>query len=197
MTTLTFRGGVDGAKECLRRYCSSMVKRKVYGDYWGWVQEYQERGVVHYHVIHCIEDLDNAYELEPSDWRKHKRGNNYVTVASGHLEEELVEPWLAIIPDKSMATVKFNYGGIVECISKPELAGWYLGRYTTKLAQKQLPPGEAPQGRWWWLSPAARPIMGEQEIVTYWPLKKPARFLFDSRRIHGDLDNSHLRNVPL
>ena len=196
MTTLTFQGRVENAKEVFRDFCSRLVARNVLGAEWGWVQEYQERKVVHYHLIHTERALTTAICTGPTRWRVVRRKGRPVSVLAGLAGEYLAEEWMDCLPYVTPEIVRFNTGGICEQIAKPELAGWYLGRYASKMSQKQLPEGEPPNGRWWWLSPAARPIMGEEVIVDYWPFERPHKLLFDARHIDPLLDRARLREVP-
>jgi hypothetical protein len=85
-----------------------------------WVQEFQARGVVHYHVL-C--------QGEPTQAR--------VTVAWARATDAL---------DDAAALL---HAAKVERIASEHAARVYVGRYLGKVRQKVLPPGVDGAGRWW------------------------------------------------
>jgi hypothetical protein len=186
MTTLTFRDRPENAKEALRHWCCRVELFAGPEVAWGWVQEYQQRGVVHYHVLHRQEDLANLDSEAIPVFRAVGHGKAAKTVLSGRLEAFIAETWMNCIGDRSMQTRRFNYGGITEVIKNPAAIGTYLGRYLAKLGQKTLPEGELPQGRWWWLSRAARPIPGEVVTLTSWPYARPHHLVYSHDILFSD-----------
>lgn len=85
-----------------------------------WVQEFQERGVVHYHLL-CEKPI-------------------------GEARVRLV--WCRAINalgDKAA----LRHGVKVESVANPLGARSYVGRYFGKERQKKLPPGVEQAGRWW------------------------------------------------
>lgn len=116
----------DGERNCeiaqrskadLNRFLSCLRKRL--GQYL-WVQEFQARGVIHYHVLceHVVSEAD-------------------VRVV-----------WCRAV-DQLRDEAALRHGVKVEVIRSEVGARWYLGRYLGKGHQKQLPVGVEGAGRWW------------------------------------------------
>jgi len=185
MTTLTFRERPAEAKKALRAFCSSETIKPMLGAAWGWVQEFQERGVVHYHLLHTKEALAGHWEPGDTPWRTVGKGKRARTVLGGLAEQDIAEEWMSATGDNSYKSHRYNFGGITEVMRDPAAAGAYLGNYFSKMGQKQLPEDEPPQGRWWWLHPslAAKPI-GES-ILLEWPFDRPHHLVFDKRKLPG------------
>lgn len=178
-STLTFRVKHRDPKECLRRFLRLALGLDGLTSRYAWVQEYQERGIVHYHVLWCWTDSYFGKQGLIPEWRRlHRRGQD-VFVLGGTQERSLVGAWVQATGDTSDAFWKFQTGGVHERVERPELAGKYLGSYAGKEAQKELPDGEAPAGRWWFLSPAAHPVPRGTTVVTQWKAKKPHRLVYD------------------
>jgi hypothetical protein len=93
--------------------------REELGEYL-WVREFQERGVVHFHVL-AEKELSQARATEA--WAR----------ASGQLEDEAV----------------LRHGVKVDSIKSQGGATRYLGQYIGKERQKELPKGVDGAGRWW------------------------------------------------
>lgn len=104
-------------KEDLNRFLSCV--RVELGDYL-WVQEFQERGVVHYHVL-CEKPITE------------QRVRLVWCRAIGALND----------PKALTHAVK------VEAVANPLGSRSYLGRYLGKERQKKLPAGVDGAGRWW------------------------------------------------
>lgn len=85
-----------------------------------WVQEFQERGVVHYHVL-CEKPIT---------------------------EQRVRLVWCRAI-DALHDQAALAYGVKVEAIANPVGARSYVGRYMGKQRQKSLPAGVSGAGRWW------------------------------------------------
>lgn len=85
-----------------------------------WVQEFQERGVVHYHVL-CERPIS---------------------------EQRVRIVWCRAI-DALHDQASLAYGVKVEAIANPVGARSYVGRYMGKQRQKSLPTGVSGAGRWW------------------------------------------------
>ena len=92
-----------------------------------WVREFQDREVVHYHVIaeHAV-----SQERATEAWCR----------ASGQLNDEAV----------------LRHGVRVDAIRSQGGALAYVARYLGKERQKQLPPGVEGAGRWWGRSRSLR-----------------------------------------
>lgn len=130
LLTLTYRavfaGVEDGirnarivrrSKADLNRFLSCM--RRELGAYL-WVQEFQQRGVIHYHVI-C--------EGEPS-------------------QDRVSLVWCRSIDALDDDSAR-RYGAKVDPIRGEREARVYLGVYVGKQRQKMLPAGVKAAGRWW------------------------------------------------
>lgn len=85
-----------------------------------WVQEFQERGVVHYHLL-----------------SEHAISERRARLAWCRVSEALHDP------------SALRYAVKVEPIANPLGARSYVGRYMGKERQKRLPKGVAGAGRWW------------------------------------------------
>lgn len=108
---------VKSTKRDLNRFLTALRERM--GAYL-WVQEFQQRGVVHYHLL-CERELD---ELTV----------RYVWLRSiGSLEDLAAR----------------RVGAKVERVRSRDGVGKYLGIYVTKGRQKFLPAGVNGAGRWW------------------------------------------------
>jgi hypothetical protein len=130
MLTLTYRAVFAGVEDALRnaeivrrskrdlnRFLSCM--RRELGAYF-WVQEFQQRGVIHYHVM-CESELS---------------------------QERVALVWcrsIGALGDQAA----LKHGAKVDPIRGEREARVYLGAYVGKQRQKVLPPGVAAAGRWW------------------------------------------------
>lgn len=110
-------GVVRRSKRDLNRFLSSM--RRQLGAY-VWIQEFQARGVVHYHVI-----------------------------CEGAVEESRAMVAWCRATDALDDAAALRYAVKVEAIRGERAARHYLGRYLGKARQKLLPPGVEAAGRWW------------------------------------------------
>lgn len=105
------------SKEDLNRFLTCL--RLELGGYL-WVQEFQERGVVHYHVL-CEKPVTE------------QRVRIVWCRATDALDDEAA----------------LRYAVKVERIANPVGARSYVGRYMGKQRQKSLPAGVTGAGRWW------------------------------------------------
>lgn len=105
------------SKEDLHRFLCCL--RSELGPYL-WVQEFQTRGVVHYHVL---SERAVSQERATMAWCR----------ASGQLEDPLV----------------VRHGVRVQDVRHQRAARHYLGRYMGKEQQKRVPDGVDGAGRWW------------------------------------------------
>ena len=101
-----------------------------------WVQEFQGRGVVHYHVL-CEKEIT---------------------------EQRVRLVWCRAI-DALHDPAALRYGVKVEAIRSREGAGSYVGRYIGKERQKSLPEGVHGAGRWWGRSRGLGLLLLE-EVIT-------------------------------
>jgi hypothetical protein len=105
------------SKRDLNRFLT--VMRRKLGAYL-WVQEFQARGVVHYHVL-CEAEVE---------------------------EHDVVLAWCRATDSLDDAAA-LKYAAKVERIDSESRARWYVSRYVGKARQKLLPPGVEAGNRWW------------------------------------------------
>jgi hypothetical protein len=139
LLTLTYHGlGVEGeteearnlriarrAKRDLNRFLSTM--RRDLGRYL-WVMEFQQRGVVHFHLL-CEHEVDAG------------RASLAWCRATGELAD----------------LAAMRHAVRVDNVREQMAARSYVGRYLNKVDQKELPRGVAAAGRWWGSSRGMRP----------------------------------------
>lgn len=105
------------SKRDLNRFLSAM--RRELGAYL-WIQEFQARGVVHYHVV-----------------------------CEGEVSAERVSLSWSRATDALDDAAALKYGAKVDRIEHQAGARWYIGRYLSKARQKLLPAGVEAGKRWW------------------------------------------------
>ena len=127
---------VRRSKEDLHRFLRCL--RREGGDY-VWVQEFQERGVIHYHVL-FVEAV--AQERAAVAWAR----------ASDQAHDEDV----------------LRHGVKVDAVESDRGARGYLSGYVGKGRQKFLPPGVDNAGRWWGRSRSLR-LMELEDVVSFDP----------------------------
>jgi hypothetical protein len=148
-----------GSKGDLNRFLS--VLRREAGAYL-WVREFQDRGVVHYHVL-----------------------------VEGAVSEERVRVvWCRAIGALDDVHA-LRYGTKVEAIQSEKQARWYLGHYVGKARQKELPRGVAGAGRWWGRSRGLE-LAKLDEVVsseggTAWANPARVRVVRSARRFVGSV----------
>lgn len=108
---------VARSKRDLNRFLSAM--RQELGAYL-WIQEFQARGVVHYHLL-------SEHEIEP------ERASVMWCRASGELDDEAA----------------LRHAVRVDAVKSDKASRKYVGRYLGKARQKLLPPGVEAGKRWW------------------------------------------------
>ncbi len=120
-------------KRDLNRFLTCV--RKDVGRY-VWVQEFQARGVVHYHVL--CEGTPTRERLSLA-WLR----------ATGELEDRAAE----------------RHAVRVDTVEDQRDVRWYVGRYLGKARQKSLPDGVELGGRWWGRSRGVE-LQVLREVVT-------------------------------
>jgi hypothetical protein len=157
MATLTFEKQPKDCKAGLAKF-SRGIRREFGADLqWGWVMEFQSRGVVHFHVFFERLAFEARGWLHPAHVEIFRRKGKYVDILRGPAERFIVDLWCSASGEKSDRFVRFQRGGIVEILRSPEAAGRYVAKEASKRQQKRLPEGVDKAGRWWWLSPAGKP----------------------------------------
>lgn len=183
MITLTFRQRPWDCKVPFRRWQGLMPWSKRQDLGWGWFREYQTRGVVHYHVVLGEGVLSEGFGENPLESEFVGRGKYRREVVRGRAEYWIVSRWIEAVGDHSSEFEKFQWGGIVEILRGRDSPARYLGSYASKAAQKKLPPGELPGGRWWYLSRAATPVPRGTFKLWSWPLDYKSRIIWDYRQL--------------
>jgi hypothetical protein len=127
---------VRRSKEDLHRFLRCL--RREGGDY-VWAQEFQERGVIHYHVL-------------------------FVEAVA---EERAAVVWARVI-DQLQDKDVLRHGAKVRAVENDGGARGYVSRYVGKGRQKFLPPGVDNAGRWWGRSRSLR-LMELEDVVSFDP----------------------------
>lgn len=157
MVTLTFPAQPEQPKDALVRWRRAMRDILRPDVQWGWIMEFQTRGVIHYHVFIERSSLLSDGLLWPHCIRRVMRHGRATDLVGGRLEYLCVTRWLACLPVITAEAEAFNWGGIVELMRTPEAAGRYIAKEAGKRHQKKLPEGVEAAGRWWWLNPRFNP----------------------------------------
>lgn len=157
MVTLTFPDQPAHPKEHFARWCRRMRDILSPDVQWGWLMEFQTRGVIHFHVFIERDALSRSGLLWPHCIRRVVRHGRATDLVGGRFEYLCVTRWLEELPGRSPDADAFNWGGIVELLRTPDAAGRYIAKEAGKRAQKRLPEGVEAAGRWWWLNPAFPP----------------------------------------
>lgn len=124
---------VKRSKTDLNRFLSAM--RGELGAYL-WVQEFQARGVIHYHLL--CQGLPSP-ERVGLVWCR----------ATGELDD----------------AAALRHAAKVESVTSERAARGYVGRYLGKARQKVLPPGVAGAGRWWGRSRSLQLVLLEEVVA--------------------------------
>lgn len=178
MAVLTFREQPSNPKEALKYFVRRF--RIEHGDrwQWSWIMEWQNRGVIHFHLFFEQEWLDSlGYKTE-----RIIRHGKPTDICRGNVERWIVETWTRATGDTTSAFRRFQMGGIVEILQSPDAAARYVAKEAGKRQQKQLPDGVEAAGRWWFISRAGKPIPGETITIRYpWPLAY--KYIFDRKKL--------------
>lgn len=132
---------VARSKRDLNRFLTAM--RRQLGAYL-WVQEFQKRGVIHYHLV-CECEL-----FEP--------------------EVKLV--WCRSIDESDDAAAR-KYAAKVDVIRSEGGVRNYLGQYVGKIRQKRLPEGVNGAGRWWGASRSVQLVVLDELVACEMKARKP------------------------
>lgn len=146
---------------------------------YGWVMEYQERGVVHYHLF-LGSDFVGRNGFDRSCWigtgSGHREGE---PVIRGLFDDWLVREWVASVENPSSVFREFQTRGICEPFRSPDAAARYVAKEAGKGHQKALPPDVDGGRRWWWLSDEGRPVKEGTEKLVQWPLGTMVSRVYD------------------
>lgn len=146
---------------------------------WGWVMEYQEREVVHYHIFLGWDWIvGNGYEHRLRT-KTYRRDGKPRTVDCGALNDFFENAWVKAVGNTSEAFLRCQAGGIVEPFKSPDAAARYVAKEAGKKHQKLLPMHIEGGNRWWWLSKEGQPRVHERRAIDGWPLDKIYGFIFD------------------
>ena len=170
MITLTRREQPDNPKRDFDKFTRALRKRFDMNCQWGWVMEYQTRGVVHHHIFLSADFVDRNFNRADIRYRTFTRNGQNTTCVDGFFNSWVIAQWSASTGDTSQAFRAFQEGGIVEVFRLPDAAARYIAKEAGKRCQKQLPEGVEGGHRWWWLSKWGRPIPEGSQRLTHWPL---------------------------
>jgi len=154
---------------------------------WGWFREYQRRGIVHYHYVLGEGVLSQVFDESPLVCEYVGRGKARREVIRGRAEYWIVSRWIEVVGDYSSAFEEFQWGGIVEVLRCRDSPARYLGAYASKAAQKRLPRGELPGGRWWYLSDASKIVPCGTFDLWCWPLDYKSGIIWDYRQFDPNI----------
>ena len=157
MITLTFPAATPDYKKHFNRWKRRMRWFLDRPGGWAWLMEFQQRGVLHFHVFLSSSLFLGGPWLLPRFIQRVRRHGEPTDLVRGPFEHRCVHSWLDGLPGSSPDAERFNWGGIIELFRTPDAAARYAGKEAGKRAQKELPEGEAGFGRWWWASPECKP----------------------------------------
>ncbi len=188
MATLTFRTQPREPKRALNIFSRAM-RNEVGEIQWAWVMEWQERGVIHFHLFFEREWIERVgYFTETVVRHGHE-----TELLRGPIDEWIQAIWCKAVGDRHPDFRRFQAGGIVELLRTPDAAARYVAKEAGKRAQKQLPAGVEAAGRWWWLHPAFKPKPCGTLTIERWPYPKAYHHVFDVEQ----LKRQTFREVPL
>jgi hypothetical protein len=177
MATLTFREQPSQPKVALKKFVRA-VRCEVGSIQWGWIMEFQTRGVIHFHIFFEREWIERiGFFTEPR-----LRHGKTTEVIRGPIDCWISETWRRCAEDDHSRFVAFQSGGIVELLRSPDAAARYIAKEAGKRVQKKLPDGVEAAGRWWWLNPEFKPRpLGVREIpCTSWPWPISYKHIFSN-----------------
>jgi len=185
MATLTFRELILDGRSALAIFQREIKRGPLARVPFAWVREYQERGAVHYHYLFALKELEEIGWLDKANFATRSRKGVERTIVKGPLEQEIVRAWTKATGDDSEEFRRFQNGGIVELFETKTGASKYFASYLGKEHQKTLPAGANVTGRWWFLSPEAKPIPPENVWLTDYPFATPYNTIFDASKLDG------------
>lgn len=201
MITLTFRDAHNKPKKVFKEWQQKQPWCDTDAYCFAWWMEFQRRGVVHFHYILGLDAFAALVRGTPHWWQTYSRGKppQRVDVLRGSPDDWLVGSWSDSVGDTSKPFLALQRGGICEKLRSPEGAGRYAAKYAGKKQQKQLPPDQAPLGRWWYISRKATPQPISVSPLVAYPYPVPYKYLHDGSEItteeeEKEHDIQHSRN---
>lgn len=179
MTTLTFRVEHANPKGCLRQWMSYFPCFSSQRYDWAWFMEFQQRGVVHFHVFwgaDCVAAVGLLWGYHYTPRRRHGR---LVDIVCGEAADCIADGWISVVGDSSPEFDAFQRGGITEVFATEDGPGRYMAKYAAKKEQKVLPEGQEPLGRWWYISAHAMPVPCGTVPITRYPFDKPLSLIYN------------------
>lgn len=183
MITLTFREPHDDPKSCLKKWQAGMPWHDQECFDYAWWMEFQVRGMVHFHYFLTDVALDAFCLPWRDDIRDVGTGRKRRSVLGGRVGNWIVAGWCDAVGDCSGDFIRFQYGGIIERLRKPDAAARYAAKYASKKQQKELPPDQGPLGRWWFISAHAKPVPCGTKPLTFWPFSGPLGTVYDKQKL--------------
>jgi hypothetical protein len=187
MITLTRRHQPENPKADFDKFTRAMRARFNMACQWGWMMEYQGRGVVHHHIFLSADFVDRNFDRSRLEFRDVVRDGQNTTLVAGSFDSWVVDQWCAAVGDTSKAFRAFQAGGIVEVFRLPDAAARYIAKEANKRCQKKLPKGVKGGRKWWWLSPAGRAVSTGSARLNSWPFETLVSRVFDKTQLAGCL----------
>lgn len=159
--------------------CRKIREMFPHGLQWGWIMEYQSRGVIHYHLFFERDWFEATGLLDAQHIVTVVRRGRETSIIRGPLDRFFVEAWSASTRCKDPAFTRFQNGGIVELFRSPDAAARYVAKESSKKHQKALPAGVDGGRRWWWASPASKPKATAIASLKDWPFSSAYGTVFD------------------
>lgn len=179
MITLTRRKQPKNPKADLDKFTRSLRRDFDMACQWGWIMEYQGRGVVHHHIFLSSDFVSRNFDRSELRYRSASGKRAGTTLVAGAFDSWVVGEWIRSTGDNSADFRRFQTGGIVEVFRTPDAAARYVAKEAGKRCQKQLPKGVEGGRRWWWLSKQGRPKPVGRMRLTHWPLACYVSRVFD------------------
>lgn len=193
MTTLTFHSdpGRDASVSAIEKIARAFQHR--FGEpICGWIKEFQQRGVIHFHLFHSAQSMAGQTILNGS---REIRADDGREVSRGGFDFWIRATWLKISGQKDdREAVWWHSRGIVEFFDSPDAAGRYVAKEAAKREQKVLPAGyEKGIGRWWRLAPKWRPNprgWGTLDLHQ-WPWEEPVALVWSGETVATCIEDYH------
>lgn len=183
MLTLTFSEQPNEPKAAFDTLTRAMRHKFGKDGQWGWLMEYQSRGVVHYHIFFGADWLARFESLGSIRHEVVVRNGKRTSLLRGAADDWFVAQWSRAADDHTEEFRRFQAGGILEAFRDGNAAAKYVAKEATKREQKALPEGVNGGHRWWWLSPAGKAIPIATCKLVSWPLRQPLSRVFDKGQI--------------